>query len=52
MPQMAPLYWEMLFFLFILSLLLTSIIIYHYPKLQGEADNDLKRGYNQVNWKW
>nr|AVJ52292.1 ATP synthase F0 subunit 8 [Psacasta exanthematica] len=51
MPQMAPLYWEVLFFTFMLSMLLTSIIMYHVPKIK-ETKSTMKQSINQINWKW
>nr|AVJ52297.1 ATP synthase F0 subunit 8 [Sphyrocoris obliquus] len=52
MPQMAPLYWETLFFMFIISLMLMSAIIYHMPKNVMESNVEIKMNNNQANWKW
>nr|AVJ52279.1 ATP synthase F0 subunit 8 [Hotea curculionoides] len=52
MPQMAPLYWELLFFMFILSMITVGIIIYHSPKISSETELTKKQVTNQINWKW
>nr|AVJ52277.1 ATP synthase F0 subunit 8 [Homaemus aeneifrons] len=51
MPQMSPLYWEALFLMFIMSLVLMSMIIYHMPKI---SINMKLNNYSnpQTNWKW
>nr|AVJ52293.1 ATP synthase F0 subunit 8 [Psacasta neglecta] len=52
MPQMAPLYWETLFFTFLLSLIMMSIMMYHLPKMSTETKYTQKQEINQINWKW
>nr|AVJ52288.1 ATP synthase F0 subunit 8 [Odontotarsus robustus] len=52
MPQMAPLYWELLFFLFIMSMIIMSTIIYHVPKISKISGSTEQRSINQINWKW
>nr|AVJ52276.1 ATP synthase F0 subunit 8 [Eurygaster testudinaria] len=52
MPQMAPLYWEILFFMFIMSLIMMSIMIYHLPKISTSIKNIQGQGIKQINWKW
>nr|AVJ52278.1 ATP synthase F0 subunit 8 [Homaemus proteus] len=52
MPQMAPLYWEALFFMFIVSLMMVSIIIYHLPKITSNLTMSAPHNYPQANWKW
>nr|YP_009754532.1 ATP synthase F0 subunit 8 [Myrmus lateralis]QIN90640.1 ATP synthase F0 subunit 8 [Myrmus lateralis] len=53
MPQMAPLWWEILFMVFIMLFILMSIVIYYntmmLPKNQKYSNNKI---YNQMNWKW
>nr|AVJ52289.1 ATP synthase F0 subunit 8 [Orsilochides guttata] len=52
MPQMAPLYWETLFIMFILSLILMSIIIYHMTSSKMISTTSQKMMTKQINWKW
>nr|AVJ52280.1 ATP synthase F0 subunit 8 [Hyperoncus lateritius] len=52
MPQMAPLYWELLFMMFILSLIMMSIIIYHLPKIPTLQKTEKSSQTEDINWKW
>nr|AVJ52299.1 ATP synthase F0 subunit 8 [Symphylus caribbeanus] len=52
MPQMAPLYWEVLFIMFVISLVLMSVIIYHSPKISSVSEMKSTMDINQINWKW
>nr|AVJ52272.1 ATP synthase F0 subunit 8 [Diolcus irroratus] len=52
MPQMAPLYWEILFFVFIACLVVVSMIIYHLPNIYMVTSINNKINSNQINWKW
>nr|AVJ52286.1 ATP synthase F0 subunit 8 [Odontoscelis lineola] len=52
MPQMAPLYWEVLFFIFILSMMMMAIIIYHQPKISSSTKSTFLKSISQLNWKW
>nr|YP_010222579.1 ATP synthase F0 subunit 8 [Macroscytus subaeneus]UCC46029.1 ATP synthase F0 subunit 8 [Macroscytus subaeneus] len=52
MPQMAPLWWEILFIMFITVFITMSAILYHnINPLQGESDATIKNNTN-LNWKW
>nr|AVJ52287.1 ATP synthase F0 subunit 8 [Odontotarsus purpureolineatus] len=52
MPQMAPLYWELLFFMFIMTMIIMSTIIYHIPKISKTPELITTQNINQINWKW
>nr|AVJ52298.1 ATP synthase F0 subunit 8 [Stethaulax marmoratus] len=52
MPQMAPLYWEILFLMFVISLIMMSVIIYHFPKINKTSSLEDKTNIIQINWKW
>uniref|UniRef100_A0AAU7YS00 ATP synthase F0 subunit 8 n=1 Tax=Rhopalus tibetanus TaxID=3151528 RepID=A0AAU7YS00_9HEMI len=51
MPQMSPLWWEMLYIIFIIMFMIMIIIIYYNKshKLNYKT-NDKK--INQQYWKW
>nr|QWX95531.1 ATP synthase subunit 8 [Piezogaster calcarator] len=53
MPQMAPLWWEILFILFITSFLMTNIMIYYLksPEMLS-IKSTLYKTPIQLNWKW
>nr|UPL65627.1 ATPase subunit 8 [Gralliclava horrens] len=52
MPQMAPLWWEILFILFIMSFMIMNTIIY-YNKTPTPLQKHLKSmKINQFKWKW
>nr|YP_009643509.1 ATP synthase F0 subunit 8 [Antilochus russus]APO08952.1 ATP synthase F0 subunit 8 [Antilochus russus] len=51
MPQMAPLWWEMLYIMLTLMLLMTSIIIYHMKPVALKK-NKAMRLFSTCNWKW
>nr|YP_002735021.1 ATP synthase F0 subunit 8 [Macroscytus gibbulus]ABZ02037.1 ATP synthase F0 subunit 8 [Macroscytus gibbulus] len=52
MPQMAPLWWEMLFIMFITVFIMMSVILYHnISPLQKESDATIQNTFN-LNWKW
>nr|AVJ52296.1 ATP synthase F0 subunit 8 [Sphaerocoris annulus] len=52
MPQMSPLYWEALFMMFIISLILMSTIIYHHPKIQSQSKMKSTTLSSDIDWKW
>nr|AVJ52285.1 ATP synthase F0 subunit 8 [Odontoscelis fuliginosa] len=52
MPQMAPLYWEVLYFIFIMSMMAMAVIIYHQPKITNITKMTDLKDTNQMNWKW
>nr|YP_010463217.1 ATP synthase F0 subunit 8 [Cavelerius yunnanensis]UPL65536.1 ATPase subunit 8 [Cavelerius excavatus]UUJ37741.1 ATP synthase F0 subunit 8 [Cavelerius yunnanensis] len=51
MPQMAPLWWNMLYLMFIIMLLLTMNIIYFIFFNKSIKKNYSYKTY-QSNWKW
>nr|QWX95529.1 ATP synthase subunit 8 [Latimbus concolor] len=51
MPQMAPLWWEILFLLFIMNFMMMSTIIYH-NKMYSPKQMKMKYKINQFKWKW
>nr|AVJ52301.1 ATP synthase F0 subunit 8 [Tetrarthria variegata] len=52
MPQMAPLYWEILFIMFLLSMMIMSTLIFHYPKYLLVQANVTSTTTKNINWKW
>nr|YP_009643366.1 ATP synthase F0 subunit 8 [Adrisa magna]AMR74997.1 ATP synthase F0 subunit 8 [Adrisa magna] len=52
MPQMAPLWWEILFILFITLFIIMSMMIYHMPYIKSGSSNMWHKIPNQLNWKW
>nr|YP_002791162.1 ATP synthase F0 subunit 8 [Dysdercus cingulatus]ABZ01998.1 ATP synthase F0 subunit 8 [Dysdercus cingulatus] len=51
MPQMAPLWWELLYMTTTMMLILTAIIIYHSKNI--ELNSKIKSYKKmQKNWKW
>nr|QWX95540.1 ATP synthase subunit 8 [Cebrenis supina] len=53
MPQMAPLWWELLFILFIVSfMIMNSIIYYNKIMLPKQTSNNMKSKVNQFKWMW
>nr|YP_010026161.1 ATP synthase F0 subunit 8 [Mattiphus splendidus]QOQ37013.1 ATP synthase F0 subunit 8 [Mattiphus splendidus] len=52
MPQMAPLWWESLFIMFIILFLIMSMIIYHLIKPKKMKLKSLNKMVYQMNWKW
>nr|YP_010222488.1 ATP synthase F0 subunit 8 [Aethus nigritus]AVJ52284.1 ATP synthase F0 subunit 8 [Microporus nigrita]UCC45899.1 ATP synthase F0 subunit 8 [Aethus nigritus] len=52
MPQMAPIWWEMLFIMFITTFIIMSMMIYHITQTKkGESDATIYV-YPNMNWKW
>nr|AFI54802.1 ATP synthase F0 subunit 8 [Eucorysses grandis]AVJ52274.1 ATP synthase F0 subunit 8 [Eucorysses grandis] len=52
MPQMAPLYWEFLFIMFIMSMIMMMIIIFHMTWMKIEKKFNNNKIIKQFNWKW
>nr|AVJ52270.1 ATP synthase F0 subunit 8 [Cryptacrus comes] len=52
MPQMSPLYWETLFIMFIMSMIMMKMIIYHIPQTQLKKNSMIEKDIKQNNWKW
>nr|YP_009654735.1 ATP synthase F0 subunit 8 [Catacanthus incarnatus]QCI09290.1 ATP synthase F0 subunit 8 [Catacanthus incarnatus] len=56
MPQMAPLWWEILFLMFIFSYLTMNILIYFNNKKENinQTNKNMNNMKNNkiMNWKW
>nr|UPL65406.1 ATPase subunit 8 [Dinomachus sikhimensis] len=52
MPQMAPLWWETLYIMFIMMLMLTNIIIYYWTNKMPSPTTMDKKMSSVSNWKW
>nr|AVJ52294.1 ATP synthase F0 subunit 8 [Scutiphora pedicellata] len=52
MPQMAPLYWEILFIMFIMSMMMFMMMIFHLNQNKTLPEKMNKKITNQINWKW
>nr|YP_009643496.1 ATP synthase F0 subunit 8 [Dindymus rubiginosus]APO08939.1 ATP synthase F0 subunit 8 [Dindymus rubiginosus] len=51
MPQMAPLWWEMIYMTITSMLILMSILIYHNNMMNPTKTYKNKK-YNFLTWKW
>nr|UFR82854.1 ATP synthase F0 subunit 8 [Goliathus goliatus]UFR82893.1 ATP synthase F0 subunit 8 [Mecynorhina torquata ugandensis] len=51
MPQMAPLSWLILFFIFCLTFILFNILNY-YCFIYPVKFNPIKKTTKKINWKW
>nr|UBI44030.1 ATP synthase F0 subunit 8 [Eysarcoris annamita] len=52
MPQMSPLWWEILFMMFIISYILMNIMLYFMIQMKYNIKNNKMYFINQSNWKW
>nr|UPL65562.1 ATPase subunit 8 [Dicranocephalus sp.] len=52
MPQMAPLWWELLFFFTIICFLMMNIIMYFYKQYSMKKLDQKHIKTPQLNWKW
>nr|YP_010222644.1 ATP synthase F0 subunit 8 [Sastragala esakii]UCC46107.1 ATP synthase F0 subunit 8 [Sastragala esakii] len=52
MPQMSPMWWEILFIEFMLLLMIMLIMIYHNKKMMNNKSHSLNNVYKQMIWKW
>nr|YP_009971802.1 ATP synthase F0 subunit 8 [Chrysocoris stollii]AVJ52269.1 ATP synthase F0 subunit 8 [Chrysocoris stollii]QNH68689.1 ATP synthase subunit 8 [Chrysocoris stollii]UCC45938.1 ATP synthase F0 subunit 8 [Chrysocoris stollii] len=52
MPQMAPLFWETLFLMFIISMMMMMVVIFHMSWNKISKDLKYKKIVKQINWKW
>nr|YP_010311856.1 ATP synthase F0 subunit 8 [Planusocoris schaeferi]UNA71164.1 ATP synthase F0 subunit 8 [Planusocoris schaeferi] len=52
MPQMAPLWWEVLFMLFMLSFFMMNIIMFFNLKMKNKNKLMKLIMVNQFKWKW
>nr|UPL65367.1 ATPase subunit 8 [Nithecus jacobaeae] len=51
MPQMSPMWWEILFIMFNMTLIMMNIMIY-WQKSPKTSKNLMKMMKNSMNWKW
>nr|YP_010310377.1 ATP synthase F0 subunit 8 [Camptopus lateralis]UMY75912.1 ATP synthase F0 subunit 8 [Camptopus lateralis] len=52
MPQMSPLWWEILFILFILSFIMMNTIIYYNKNIKLIKTDNNKLVNKELKWKW
>nr|YP_009750098.1 ATP synthase F0 subunit 8 [Enoplops potanini]QIJ46457.1 ATP synthase F0 subunit 8 [Enoplops potanini] len=52
MPQMSPMYWEILFMVFIFSFLMMNTIIFFNMKMYPSQSLSKIFKVNQFKWKW
>nr|QAU54259.1 ATP synthase F0 subunit 8 [Cydnidae sp. ITV1034] len=52
MPQMAPLWWEFLFIMFITTYIITSMVIYHTFDIKLNKKNKTSKSFKNMFWKW
>nr|QCI09251.1 ATP synthase F0 subunit 8 [Aponsila sp. FS-2019] len=53
MPQMSYMWWEILFMMFILSMAMMMILIYHnHSLIYCDYLNNSTNNIKQMNWKW
>nr|QUM11267.1 ATP synthase F0 subunit 8 [Nysius cymoides] len=51
MPQMSPMWWEILFILFNLTLIMMNIMIYWLKTPTSESESTTIKK-TSMNWKW
>nr|YP_010602050.1 ATP synthase F0 subunit 8 [Ocellarnaca fuscotessellata]WAM61679.1 ATP synthase F0 subunit 8 [Ocellarnaca fuscotessellata] len=52
MPQMAPISWLLLFFIFSSTLVLFTIINYYYLTLESPSSSQMTITQPTLTWKW
>nr|AXS65693.1 ATP synthase F0 subunit 8 [Coleoptera sp. 3 KM-2017] len=52
MPQMAPLWWELLFIMFIMTYIIMSMMIYHTPNMNLSHETKTNQMSLNMIWKW
>nr|YP_010692668.1 ATP synthase F0 subunit 8 [Homoeocerus bipunctatus]WBV80556.1 ATP synthase F0 subunit 8 [Homoeocerus bipunctatus] len=52
MPQMSPLWWEMLFMFFIISFIIMMMIMFFNSNSLNQKYNKKLIKINQLKWKW
>nr|YP_010714131.1 ATP synthase F0 subunit 8 [Menida lata]WDD39694.1 ATP synthase F0 subunit 8 [Menida lata] len=52
MPQMAPLWWEILFILFLFLFMIMNIMVYFTKKNSFKIMSNNKKNMIQFNWTW
>nr|YP_010463191.1 ATP synthase F0 subunit 8 [Bochrus foveatus]UUJ37715.1 ATP synthase F0 subunit 8 [Bochrus foveatus] len=51
MPQMSPMWWELLYILFIFSFLIINSIMHFYMNMSNKNKMMIKNCFS-MNWKW
>nr|YP_009654878.1 ATP synthase F0 subunit 8 [Scotinophara lurida]QCI09446.1 ATP synthase F0 subunit 8 [Scotinophara lurida] len=52
MPQMAPLWWEILFIVFVMLFIMINIFIYFSPNNSLKKINKKSELFKELTWKW
>nr|YP_002418797.1 ATP synthase F0 subunit 8 [Nezara viridula]ABM63308.1 ATP synthase F0 subunit 8 [Nezara viridula] len=52
MPQMSPLWWEILFLIFIITYFMVMILLYFNFKKEFKKNSINNKIMNQLYWKW
>nr|UPL65988.1 ATPase subunit 8 [Isometopus sp.] len=52
MPQMAPMWWTMLFMSFIIMFMLYNTLMYFYNIYETKTKTTTKSSTKNMNWKW
>nr|YP_009654670.1 ATP synthase F0 subunit 8 [Hoplistodera incisa]QCI09199.1 ATP synthase F0 subunit 8 [Hoplistodera incisa] len=52
MPQMAPLWWEILFIIFFMTFLIINIMVYFSMNKSMKIKTSDNKKSNQLNWTW
>nr|UYA97658.1 ATP synthase F0 subunit 8 [Megacopta bituminata] len=52
MPQMSYMWWEYLFSMFIVLMILMKICIYHNPNIKWNYLINKPSNIKQLSWKW
>nr|ACJ69420.1 ATP synthase F0 subunit 8 [Diplonychus rusticus]UCU57415.1 ATP synthase F0 subunit 8 [Appasus japonicus] len=52
MPQMAPLWWTTLFFVFLISFMIMCTINYFLVSYNATEYKTSKKSKTSINWKW
>nr|YP_010936680.1 ATP synthase F0 subunit 8 [Nesidiocoris poppiusi]WKW91650.1 ATP synthase F0 subunit 8 [Nesidiocoris poppiusi] len=52
MPQMSPMWWSLLFILFLLSYVTMMMNIYFFKEMKKKMNGKGKLPLKDLNWKW
>nr|YP_011009648.1 ATP synthase F0 subunit 8 [Hygia lativentris]WPV77640.1 ATP synthase F0 subunit 8 [Hygia lativentris] len=52
MPQMSPLWWEILYIMFLLMFMIIIMIIYYNKEFNPQNNLNKKMKLCQFKWKW
>nr|QEI26521.1 ATP synthase F0 subunit 8 [Eurydema ventralis] len=52
MPQMAPLWWEVLFIMFMITFMMFNVMIYFNSSKSINNKNKINKKSFQFNWTW